>query len=145
MVKRFFARMLFRTTGEFHNPLMHPFLLITATMGVSFVFFHGTLPVESSVLFQLTIGHLPDISASIWGVGALALSVIHLVAIQVRVPWLGKLTTMTGVLLWLYATILYGLFGFWLQVLTSGIPNLWFWVWYYFFVETYHEDKVKSP
>jgi hypothetical protein len=131
--------MLYERPGKLHNPLMHPFLLITAVMGISFVFFHGTGPVEASVLYQLTIGHLPDISASIWGVLALLLTVSHLIAIQVRKRWFGISVTWLGVLLWLYATLLYGLYGFWLQVFTAGVPNLFFWIWYSMYVRDYHD------
>lgn len=145
-MKRFFRNLVYERPGKFHNPLMHPFLLITAVMGLSFVFFHGTGPVEASVLYQLTVGHLPDVAVSIWGVIALVLTLAHIVAIQVRKRWLGSIVTWTGTLLWLYATILYALFGFWLQVFTAGVPSLFFWIWYSIYVTDYHdvEDKLKD-
>lgn len=140
-MKRFFNRIVYSTPGVYHNPLMHPFLLITAVTGIAFVFFHGTLPVQSSILYQLTVGHLPDYSASIWGIIALLVAAAHVVAIQIRERWLGVLVTWTGTLLWLYAVILFALFGFWLQVFTGGIPNLLFWIWYSLYVRDYHDRK----
>ena len=144
-VRRFVRRMVYRNPGVYHNPLMHPFLLITAATGIAFVFFGHTEPVQASVLYQLTLAHLPDISASIWGVVAMLLFVTHLVAVQVRKPWLGAIVTWTGFGLWLYATLLFALYGFWLQFFTGGIPNLFFWTWYLLFVKTYHETHEESP
>lgn len=144
-MKQFFNRIIYSTPGVHHNPLMHPFLLITAVMGFSFVFFHGTIPVGSSILYQLTIAHLPNYSASVWGVIALTVAVSHLIAIQVRKRWFGTTVTWTGVLLWLYATLLYALYGYWMQVFTGGIPNLFFWIWYSMYVKDYHERNLPKP
>lgn len=142
-MKRFWDRLIYRAPGEPHNPLMYPFLLITLGMGIAFVFFPDTAPVQASVLYQLTIGHLPDASTSIWGVVAMVLALTHLIAIQVRKAWLGSIVTMTGVLLWLYASFIFGIYGYWLQFFTAGIPSLFFWCWYYFFVKKYHREESK--
>lgn len=143
-MKKFVDRLIYRAPGELHNPLMYPFLLITLAMGISFVFFSGTDPVQASVLYQLTIGHLPDASTSIWGVVAMSVAVVHLIAIQVRRAWLGSLVTMAGVLLWLYATLIFGIYGYWLQFFTAALPSLFFWVWYYFFVKEYHREGYND-
>lgn len=144
MKDKIIHRFLYLTPGEKHNVLMWPFLLITAVLGIALTFFDESVSVQSSVLYKLTLAHAPDMVVSIWGVTALLLTIGIIIGIVARKALIGEITTWVGVLLWLYATLLYAAYGFWLQVFTAGVPSLIFWIWYFFYVRDYH-NKHKPP
>lgn len=140
-------RITYRTPEEFHNFLMHPFLLITAAYGVGLTFFAHSEPVRQTILFKLTItsAFVPDIFTSIWGIAALVVTVLTFVGIIVRNRWLGKGVAMGGFMLWLYAFITYALAGFWLQVFIAAVPNLLFWAWFYMSIADFHRNNLEKP
>lgn len=138
-MNKYVSRLYYLRPGEPHNPLMWPFLIITIALGIAFTFFTGTEPVQASVLYKLTIAHLPDVTASVWGIAALCVSGLQIASNMLRKQWLGRFQTWAGTLLWLYAVMLYGIYGFWLQLFTSGLPNLVFWIWYFFYVRRYYD------
>lgn len=144
-MKRAWRRITFRRPGVRLNPLIIPFLFYTFAVGVAFVMFPESSGVQASVLYHLTLGHLPDVAVSIWGVAAMLIPVMAVVGLLVRKKWLGDLTTWLGFALWLFATIIFGLYGYWLQVFSTGTLNLCFWIWYWWEVRDYYNNNEPPP
>lgn len=145
-MRKYLLRFVYRDTEEkeFHNILMHPFFLITAAYGIALVFFPGTAPVQATVLYTLTTTHLPDVTVSIWGLAAVAITVVNIIGIFVRNRFLGRGVALGGISLWIYAFFLYAFYGFFLQVFIVAIPNTLFWFWYYYTIGKYHDREHHS-
>jgi len=144
-MKTVWNRLLYRQPGMYLNPFVYPFLLYTFVSGIAFVFFEDTGPVKASVLFQLTIAHAPDLAVSLWGLFAIMVPVMVVIGLVLRLRWWGEITTWLGFGLWVFATIIFALYGFWLQVLTVGMLNLSFWVWYWFMVREHYNNEEIDP
>ena len=135
-------RLVYRKPGQYHNFLMHPFLLMTASYGVALTFFAHTAPVQQSILYSLTVLVLPKVVMSAWGIVALVVTVLNFVGVVVRNKTLGTTVAMLGFMLWFYAFFVYALSGFWVQVFFAAIPNLMFWGWYYYTIHDYHRENT---
>lgn len=109
------------------------------------MFFPHTAPVQASVLYHLTLAHAPDFAISAWGVIAMLVPVMAVVGLVVRKKWLGDLTTWLGFGMWVFAAIIFALYGFWLQVFTAGLLNVWFWSWYWMMVRDYYNNNEQAP
>lgn len=138
-------RLRYKTPGIHLNPLIYPFLVYSFATGLAFVFFEDSAPVQASVLFQLTLAHAPDLAISVWGVLAMVVPVLVVVGLVVRQKWLGDFTTWLGFAMWVYAAIIFALYGFWLQVFTAGFINVFFWAWYWFQVRYYYNSGEEAP
>lgn len=138
-------RLRYRRPGVALNPFILPFLFYTFVSGFSFVFFPHTAAVQASVLHQLTLAHAPDVAISIWGVIAMAVSIMAVVGLLVRHRWMGEVTTWAGFGLWSFSVIIFAVYGFWLQVFTAGFINLFFWIWYWFMVRQYYNNHEPAP
>lgn len=145
-MSKYLLRLMYRDVEEkeLHNPLMHPFLLLTAAYGVALVFFANTAPVQATVLYVLTIAELPDAVVSIWGIVALIVTVLNIIGVMVRVRWLSRSVALGGVALWIYAFFLYALNGYILQLFIAAVPNMIFWFWYYYTIGKYHDREYHS-
>lgn len=146
-MKKYFHRLIYRTENKKHNFLMHPFLLMTASYGVALTFFQHTAPVQQSILYTLTVtsGVIPHNALSVWGIVALVVTVFNFVGIMVRNKALGTAVSMGGFMLWVYAFMVYAMYGYWLQVFFAAIPNLMFWGWYYITINRFHDSESDLP
>lgn len=131
-----FEKVWFRFTkcdsGDYLNPLMHLFLLITLVFGIAFVFFGDTTSVQASVLYMNSAEWF---GWNQFGLSCLAAMVAHTASFMLRGKWNLYLlpTAMAfGFFAWLYASIIYLDGGFFFQFAVACFPNLLFWVWYSF-------------
>lgn len=142
-MKAIFSKILEERPGTRQDFILWPLLLSNLAEAIAFMFFTHTTAVQTSVLYSLTVAHLSNTIVSVWGAVALVVVIGAFVGMYARKKWLGLAVTQAGAALWLYATILYMMHGFWLQVFFAGIPQLMFWVWWYVKVRNYHiEDDV---
>jgi hypothetical protein len=118
---------------EFINPLMHLFFFITFVFGFFFVFFTGAESTNAIVLYQVSVAYFSGTAISFWGYLAMGITVLNTFCLIVRGRVglaLLPIVSLGGIYLWLYASVIYALEGFILQLLAAGIPNLLFWVYY---------------
>lgn len=119
------------------SPLIYPFLLMTAGPAFAYVFFSHTQTVTASILFTLTAVHVSGAFASLWGLAALLAVILALINIFARKRWAGHIGPFLGVMVWLYALIIYIWYGFWLQAFSYAVAQLFFWIWHYLRVQSY--------
>jgi hypothetical protein len=130
-------RLVWRTDTERLNPLIYPFFLTTLAYGVGFLLFGWWSGVGASSLFQ-TMLSIHSWMPEIWGGLATLVSAGNVwMMIQRKYRWLGEAVSYGAVLLWLFACVCFAMNGVWLVILTVGVPNLWFWLWYYGRVKRY--------
>lgn len=113
------------------NLLIYPFFLATAAYGVGFVAFGKTRGVEASSLYQAMASLTPALPA-IWGACALAAVILAVTLILTRQKGWGDAAALFGAVVWIFAMSCYAVTGGWLLVFAVTLPNLMFWIWYYF-------------
>lgn len=142
MSKKYLRRLVWRSEEEIFNPLMHIFFFISLVFGIAFTFYPGFFGADITVLWTLTKIHYgTTLVTSGWGVGLIALTILNTCMLMFRRPWMGGATAGLGFMLWLYAFFTYCLGHFWLGAVATSLPNMLFWVWYYFKVKEYHRIK----
>lgn len=121
--------------------LFYPFLFSTFFYGLGFSLFGWWSGVNQSSLF-ICMNAIHAWVPIVWGVGA-AVAVILAVILLVgrKWPFLGQYASMFGFLVWLFASWVYILNGFWLVLLTVALPNAFFWLYYYVAVKWYERRK----
>lgn len=135
---KYIKRMFYRTNGELLNPLYHIFFWITLTMGLTFAFFPFSSGAVLSILYQQTQLNLPDFITSVWGLILVVISILNVLMLWFRTRGLGQVVGLSGACAWLYACIIYVFAHYWFGLLTLSLPNLAFWVYYYFKVSEYN-------
>lgn len=145
MIQKLWLRATYRSAeaGKV-SPLIYPFLLMTAGPALAYILFPSTVTVKSSILFTLTAAHLSGGFVSLWGIAALAAVGFALINIFARKRWAGHIGPFLGVMVWLYAFIIYTWYGFWLQAFSYAIAQLFFWVWHYFRVRSYWDNADRG-
>jgi hypothetical protein len=130
------------------NPLFYPFLWATFVYGLGFVVFGSFNFVSVSSLFQAFYTIHPWLPR-VWGGFAIVAGAAAMALLLLRHGKWGDIASMFGFLVWLFALIVYALNGFWLVLLTVTVPNLYFWVYYYFKVKWYMRSKeagfIRDP
>jgi CHASE2 domain-containing sensor protein len=142
-MNKYVSRLIYvdKSHNEKVNPLAYPFLIATLLYGVGFFGLGFWQGVALSSLFQ-SLFDLNSILPQVWGILALTASFSAFVTIFTRkTKWWSGIASMTGVLVWLFAGIVYGMYGYWIVLITVAVPNLFFWVWYYFRVRSYERQK----
>jgi hypothetical protein len=131
------------TKTEKQNPLLYLFLLETLVWGVAFAFFSAASPVTDSFLHMLTVATFGSTFAFVWGIMAILAVLGSLAGIYLRRSWLGQAVSLTGFCIWLYATIMYISGGYMLHLFAVALPNLLFWLWWFFLIQGYHRRFGK--
>ena len=127
--------------GDRMHPLTHLFLAQTFIIGVAFAFIGMGSGVEATVLYQLTQLHFGSFATSAWGLILVAVSVLNTAAVWFKNVRLARPVAMLGFTAWLYAAVLYGLSGFWFQLVVPAVVNMLFWAWVYITVGRFKHDK----
>lgn len=73
----------------------------------------------------------------IWGALLLFVSIANYFVLAYRLLNLGAATAFIGFLCWMFASIMFAQQANIVILLSVGVPNLWFWVWYYLRVKLY--------
>lgn len=126
---RFIRRFLYRQPGEMFNVLMWPFLLQTLVTGVAFIAFGWTNSVKASILYTITTVHFGIFLTSVWGILAVVAIILTLINLYYRYQPAGSVSGTLGIMLWMYALILYLLTGYYYQAVLTIVP-LYFWIWH---------------
>jgi hypothetical protein len=126
------------TDSEKQNPLMYLFFLETLAWGLAFVAASGTSAVEATVLYSQNVATFGVTIGTIWGVVAVLVVLGSLIGIYLRKSWLGQTVSLGGFAVWMYAGFLYMLGGYWLHLLAVALPNILFWIWWFFIIQSYH-------
>lgn len=122
------------------NALIWPFLFCVTMYGIGFTLFPQFSWVNSSSLFQ-SFFMVHDWLPRIWGIGAVLAGGSAISMMLLRKPFLGGTAAMLGFLVWLFAGILYISNGYILVFLTVSVPNMYFWVFYYFRLKWYIRQR----
>lgn len=124
--------MVYRPDGIKRNFLSHTFFYVTFVFGVFFTFFYQTDSVGQSVLYKVTKANVGEFPLPIWGLCAILVAVLNTAGIVAGRVRLVRVAAMGGFLLWLFAGIAYLLAQGWFQFLVAAVPQIVFWIWYYF-------------
>lgn len=130
MTKTIWFRFTKCDSGNWLNPLMHLFLIITTAFAVALLFFGDTTTVQAVVLYQQ--------SDYIFGINQFGLVAGTAMVAHSLAFWFRKkvglvcmpIAMACGFYAWLYATVLYLDGGFYFQFIVACVPNLLFWSWY---------------
>lgn len=125
------------------NPLIYPFLFATTLYGLGFLFLGDWSGVSTSSLFTATIA-LHKFLPALWGLFASLAGILGFVTLLVRQPFLGEAPSFLGFSVWAFAAFVYILNSYWLVLLTVALPNLYFWVWWFFRVKWYEREKKSG-
>lgn len=107
-------------------PLVFMFLLTSFAYGIGFALFGSTEAVGASSLFKAmtAVGEgIPEL----WGIVAIAVVVAFLLGVALNKKAVSSSASFTGFILWLFATIIYGLEANWLTMVSVGLTSLGFW------------------
>lgn len=118
------------------SPLIYLFLFMTVVYSVAFMFFP---PGESNTLYTVLHHFGAD---KFWAGTGLTVLVLNNITFIWRIPPLSKFVAMLGFLMWLYAVIVTFAYGAAVVGLAVAVPNLLFWVWYYF--KTVEYERVTG-
>ena len=129
--------------GELFNFLIYPFLLVTFSYGVGFVFFGGTTAVHDSSLY-LAMTHIAPLTPLIWGTIAILVIVVGIYVLLADKPPVGKVTALVGFALWFFAGMCYALTGGWLTLVSVALPSMMFWAWQYFSLSRFRREDVAD-
>ena len=138
-MKNVVYRLTHNRDGDPLNPLIHIFFFITFVNGIAFTFFTGTHTVATTALFEQTVHMFGTMPLPIWGLLAIAAALINWLAIVTRHRRFLGYAGMLGWAVWLFTFFIYLFGGLWFQVFAATIPNMIFWVWYYFRVKWYYK------
>ena len=127
------------------NPMVHMWFFVTLSAGIAFLFFGHTDAVQSSILWQVTNANLSSHVLNLWGLVAIIVTAVNTWAVYARNLPVGITNILVGVMLWLYAVILYAIGGFWFHVFVIGLPNLAFWSYYYMYMQDFKRIMRDSP
>lgn len=125
-------RLIYRPDEKRRNFLSFIFFYTTFSFGLFFTAFYNTDSVHDSVLYEVTERNLGDIPLPIWGACAMLVVVVNLVGIVVSNAAVVKAAAMGGFLVWLFASIAYMFTDEDFQFFAIALPQVVFWVWYYF-------------
>jgi len=123
-------RLRYNENGEPYHPLMYPPLIASFAYGFGFTFFTASW-VTTSSLYQAMFA-IQSWLPHVWGIAALIAVVLNLVSLVFRHRKYEPPPTFLGVLVWLFALLVYLLGGDYLITVSVTLPNLLFWIWYYF-------------
>lgn len=128
------------------NVLIYPFLLATLSYGVGFLCFGAWAGwVTKSSLFTAMTAIHPWIPF-IWGACGLVAVLMAILFIGTRKALgLGDTAALFGSLVWLFAAFCYALTGGYLLVFAVALPNLIFWIWYFFRLSSFRRSGAPIP
>lgn len=126
--------MRYRPDGQRINFAVHLFFYITLMFGLAFVLPPEWLGTGASELFHFSQVHGV---AFWWGMAMLVTTALNTIMLGTRNTVLAQYAAMVGFLCWAYAFIAYAIQGFWFGLLVGAVPNLAFWIWYYFQTQYY--------
>lgn len=136
-----FVRMTRSARGEFFNPLIYPFLIVTLAYGVGFTVFRKTEAVAASSLFE-AMHSIDPVITLIWGVLAVAIILVGMYVLIFDKPPIGKLNCFIAWMLWFFAGVVYVLVGGWLTLFAVVVPSLYFWTWQYFSLAKFRAEDI---
>lgn len=128
------------------NFLIYPFFLATLSYGIGFLCFGSWAGwiAKSSLFTAMTAIH-PWIPF-IWGGGAIIAVVAAILFIGTRkFLSIGDTAALFGSLVWIFAAFCYALTGGYLLVFAVALPNLMFWIWYFFRLSGFRRRGVPNP
>lgn len=144
MIHKYVSRLLSSDRGETYNVLSWPFIICMLSYGVGFVFFMGTTGVSQSTLFAAMVSFDPIIPLA-WGIAAMLTIVIGGSYLLFRTPPFGRISGLTGFMVWVFAAFCWALTGGWLLFFAVAIPNMYFWIWQYFSLSNFNrEDRLDK-
>lgn len=127
--------------GEFFNPLIYPFILVTFAYGVGFTFFNHTPAVYESSLYQAMVSISPLLT-TVWGILAILVILIGFYVLVKDKPPMGKINCFLAFLLWFFAGTVYVLTSGWLTLFAVVVPSIYFWTWQYFSLARFRREDV---
>lgn len=123
-------------------PLSYVFMIGTFVYGLGFVTAQWWLPAQKSSLYAALL-EIDNSTPIIWGVIAMLATITMVVSDVVKNRSLARSLCNAGltlgILVWIFATIVYMMNGFWLTAFTVSIEYLAFWCWVYFMNFVYRE------
>lgn len=140
-VTSFWTRFTKSARGEFFNPLIYPFILVTFAYGFGFSFFSHTAAVSSSTLY-IAMYSISPLLTMIWGYVAIATILIGVYVLVKDKPPMGKFNCFLAFLLWFFAATVYVLTSGWLTLFAVVVPSLYFWTWQYFSLAKFREQDI---
>lgn len=125
------------------NPLIYPFLAATLLYGLGFFLLGDWTGVSTSSLFT-AMSALHNFLPAVWGAMAALAGILGVATIVARKALLGEVPSLLGFSVWAFAAFVYILNSFWLVLLTVALPNLYFWVWWFFRIKWYDREKKSG-